>query len=398
MNPSEQVTVMSSSYGSGSRYGIGNIPPEGGMLTNTEYERLAFSGEINLSDGHARLPLDSTQLSIVRDLGRLFQTLAGVDQNLLERTFLDRFFSLLSQSTALSSGNIFLSYSSSCELKLIAQACRIKNLRVCLIDPVFDNIRHFLETERISLTGFHERLLEAPRDLPAVSENVVLWLVLPNNPTGFTLTADQFNELLLECRRRNWCIVLDASFRPNSSSMLKWDMYAQLASSEVEFVIVEDTGKAWSLLDVKVGISVASDFFARDLHILHDQLLLNVSPLHLTILIKFLEDAAQRGLRATIWDAVERNRREVRSLIDQSCLRSVGDCSQVPMELVGLPDEIDARTFWCLSRKVGVDILPAQNYYWQSNEGERYFRMPLARPHTEIVAACERLLAVSSKI
>ncbi|MBG6089153.1 pyridoxal phosphate-dependent aminotransferase [Actinomadura viridis] len=360
-------------------------------LTNTEYERLALAGGVNLSDGHARIPLDAVQRSIIATLPDLFHGLERRSQGDLEAELLEAFFGLCGQRSALDAPGLFLTFSASSALKMIAQVCRRRSLPVLLIEPVFDNIRHFLQYEEVPIIAVEESVLATADRLPRVPGPAALWVVLPNNPTGFCLTEEQFAELAAQCRTRDYTLIVDASFRPHAPSLTQWDMYGVLRSSGADHLVVEDTGKTWSLHDMKVGISVASARYAADLYTLHDQLLLNVSPFHLSVLTAFIRDSQERGLRTTVGAAVERNRRVVHRLVDGGGFEHHGDCRNVPMELLGVPQGTDAHRFWEVCRRGGVEVLPAQNYYWNSAKGDRLFRVPLARPTGDVTAACEVL-------
>jgi aspartate/methionine/tyrosine aminotransferase len=357
-------------------------------FTNTEYERLALDGGVNLSDGHARLPLDDIQRSIIATIPQIFDSLADENYEQLERDFIQAFFTLSGQKEAANSEGVFLSFSASSALKMVSQVCRRRRLSILLIEPVFDNIRHFLEFEDVPLVAVGERQLLSPDLLPRHSETAALWIVLPNNPTGFCLSEAQFRDLVMECQTRGYPLIVDASFRLHAETLVSWDMYRILRSSGLDYIVVEDTGKTWSLHDIKVGITLSSSRFAHELHVLHDQLLLNVSPLHLRILTQFIHDTQRRGLEATIRGPVKRNRRVVHELADSSILKHCGNCRNVPLELLGVPANVDAHSFWAACRREGVEVLPAQNYYWTSQTGRHLFRIPLARPTSELIRAC----------
>ncbi|MGH3770113.1 MAG: aminotransferase class I/II-fold pyridoxal phosphate-dependent enzyme [Pseudonocardiaceae bacterium] len=360
-------------------------------MTNTEYERLALTGGINLSDGHARLPLDTRQREIIHSLPDLFHEIDRANQESLETSFLRAFFDLCGQPSALRSAGLHLSFSASSGLKIIAQTCRRQGLRVLLIEPVFDNIRHFLEFEEVTVSAVSECSLRALERLVWPSGKAALWLVLPNNPTGFCLSEAEFRAVVAQCRGRNCALIVDASFRPHSEAMLGWDMYDVLQTGGVEHMVVEDTGKTWSLHDIKVGVTAASAGFAEDLHVLHDQLLLHVSPLHLAVLTRFVVDSRERGLDATIRSTVRRNRGVIHELVRSDGYEHHGDCANVPLELLGVPAGMTAHSFWAACRDVGVEVLPAQNYYWSSARGHRLFRVPLARPTEDLINARDLL-------
>src|SRR5882762_4639642 len=86
-------------------------------LTNTEFERLALAGEINLSDGHARQPLTPVQRELIAGTLEIFDRISRMRQQELEDEFLSTFFACARQTVPHSAGGPFLTYSSSSAMK-----------------------------------------------------------------------------------------------------------------------------------------------------------------------------------------------------------------------------------------------------------------------------------------
>lgn len=358
--------------------------------TNTEYERLALASRINLSDGHARHTLSDRQREVIGRTRELLDIALSRQQREIELEFFASFFQCAGQDSRDADRNIFLSYSSSSAIKIAAQCCRIRGLTVYLIEPCFDNIRHLLETEGVSVIPLREEhLCDIESIARRLNSDTAVWLVQPNNPTGFCLEQPLFTELIREVAAHRSTIILDLCFRFYAESLRHWDQYRALEESKASFICIEDTGKTWSLADMKVGITVSSANYAPILHRLHDELLLNVSPLHLLLLTEFIRDTIENGIYQTVREEIEMNRRLVHNLVDKGLLlHPTEGCFNVPMELLGLPNEISSTLFWNELRKRGVDVLPAHNYYWSSaSEGKSLFRIPLSRPLHEVEAA-----------
>lgn len=368
--------------------------------TNTEYERLALANRINLSDGHARQELTPNQRAIVDGMSALVDLVADWSQPDIESRFADLFFEAAGQRPGQESLRTFFAYSSSSAIKMGAQFCRLHGLRVVLIEPCFDNIRHLLVTEGVPVTPVSEELLSDPEQVAALlDDQTVLWLVQPNNPTGFCLDPARLRQLIWLVAERGATLVLDFCFRFFSPSLGGWAQYAELAEAGGAFLCFEDTGKTWSLFDIKVGISVCSPCAAPTIHRLHDELLLNVSPLHLLLLSAFIEDTRKCGTEATYHGVVRRNREVIHAVTEAGIVQHVSPhCTNVPMELLGLPPEVSAEEFWALLRRRGVDVLPGRNYYWSdSRRGNRLFRIPLARPEAHIRAAAPLIAATAAE-
>ena len=245
-----------------------------------------------------------------------------------------------------------------------------------------DNIFHLLKTEGVTVTPINEsQLYDGDLLARLLNPNVALWLVQPNNPTGFCIEQTWFRKLIHLVAESGSTIVVDFCFRFYAESLKYWDQYRTLGESKASFLCFEDTGKTWSLADTKIGITVCSADTASLIYRLHDELLLNVSPLHLLLLTEFIKDTVANGFYNTIGRTIEMNRHLVHSLVEKGLvLHSTQSCQNVPMELLGLPHYIPSTMFWSELRQHGVDILPAENYFWSHREGGKsLFRVPLSR-------------------
>jgi len=364
--------------------------PKRHAYTLSEYERLALGGRVNLSDGHARTPLSRRQREIVGATLPMLDTALSRSQKSIEDEFLRCFFQCGGQHVDSDDLNTFLTFSSSSAIKIAAQYCRINGLSVCLLEPCFDNIVHILRTEGVPILPVREEELHEV-DLLAtrLTSTTALWLVQPNNPTGFCLEPEEFKRLITAVADRGTTIVLDFCFRMYADTLGRWNQYSELNAAGVTFICIEDTGKTWSLADTKVGITVCSAAAASLIYRLHDELLLNVSPLHLLLLTEFIKDTLTVGICKAVREGVERNREVVHALVQDGVLRHAAPaCHNVPMELLGLQDGTLATLFWRSLRDRGIDVLPAENYFWSRPlEGRTLFRVPLSRPFEDIDAA-----------
>lgn len=362
----------------------------GKARTNTEYERLALTNEINLSDGHARHPATEKQRAILRDSLILFDRALRTKQDDAEAVFLSTFFDCAKQSALSSGSEVFLSYSSSCSIKMVAQYCRTNRLSVSLIEPCFDNIRHILVSEGVQVSPLREADISKIASFDAdIRTESVIWIVQPNNPTGYTLSRAQFRSLLEFAATTNKLLVIDFCFRFFCDELLAWDQYSLLKESGAEYITIEDTGKTWSLCDTKAGITVTSKTPAATIYRLHDELLLNVSPFHLLLLNAFIRNSIEDGLLDTVRAEIEVNRGIVERILSRTSTRRATEYFQnVPMELLELLNGQKSMDLWRSLRTQGIHILPAHNYYWSAPEQwHSVFRIPLSRPRALLEAA-----------
>lgn len=352
-------------------------------LTNTEFERLALANRVNFSDGHARSLFSNNQKKILSRFQEHLNVASSISQIDLEDNFIKHFFLCGMQTLHNRSSNIYLNYSSSCSIKIAAQACRLKNYKVLLIEPCFDNIRHILNTEKVPITSILESQISDINYLETIlDETTALWIVQPNNPTGFCLEESIFKELIKAITRKKSTLIVDFCFRFYSKTLKNWEQYQYLSNCGTSFISIEDTSKTWGLLDNKVGITVCSEDFNEIIHRLHDELLLNVSSIQLVLLTEFINDSIINGDQNTYLNVVEINRSFINYLISKDIVsRASKWCDNVPMEFLKIANGIPSINLWSELRMQGVDILPATNYFWSNpNDGIDLFRIPLARP------------------
>ncbi len=352
-------------------------------LTNTEYERIALEGGVNFSDGHARQGLSESQMLILKNAVDEVDSYANAKQNELELEFLDSFYTFANQTFLNNRFTTFLNYSASCSIKIAAQLCRIKKLRVFLIEPCFDNIRHILETEGVEIVSIREeQLLDTAYLKRTLIQDSAIWIVQPNNPTVYCLEKKPFKELVDIVKEKKATLILDFCFRFFAKSLREWDQYKYFSETNVSFISIEDTGKTWSCADMKIGITICSHDNFKIIHQLHDELLLNVSPFQIGVITQFIKDSNIDILQNNSFREIEINRNAIRTLVDKQLLQSASKWTfNVPLELFRLPNNINATIFWSELKKNGVEILPAVNYYWTNKEeGVNLFRIPLSRP------------------
>lgn len=368
----------------------------GVAYTNTEYERLALSNPLNLSDGHARQDLTPAQAEIIESAPGMYRDARTRPLVNIEQEFIDYFFDCAAQNPFPARRRVFLSYSASSAISLVSQACRLRGLDVILIEPCFDNIRHLLMTAGVGVVACSEEMLGDPSAMRDVlGPGKALWIVQPNNPTGHCLVEEQFRRLVDVVVAAKSTLIVDFSFRFFGRDLYRWQQYRAFDAAGLDYVCIEDTGKTWPVADMKAGLTVASPTWADLIHRLHDQLLLSVSPWTLLILSQFMCDALRRGVPNAVRAEIDRNRGVVLDLVRERLVTRAGRWSDnAPLEFLTLPAGASALAFWDGLRRVGVDVLPGHNYYWSdATKGRSQFRVPLARPRVEIDQAVPRLRA-----
>jgi len=364
--------------------------------TSTTYERRSLDLSVNLSDAHSRQPLTASQVALVDRLGALFHESRLRSQFELEEEFVDSFLELAGQRRAYDHHRHLLSYSASTAITMAASLCRRRGWRVALVEPAFDNIPSILRREQVPLVPVSEADLRGGRIGRTLGELQcdVVWLVLPNNPTGWHLSRPEFVELVDHCAATGRALVTDFCFRFFCPGMATWQQYETLRESGVTFLSIEDTGKTWSTLEIKLGMVVCSDDLYPDVYRLHDDLLQHVSPFHLRLLTEFIRDTGRNGLGATVRHFIDQNRRILRRTFGGGVLSFVtGADAPVSVDWLRIEAPFTGEELWTALVERAIYVLPGSNFFWSHPErGRRHVRIPLARD-PELVAGAAPVIA-----
>jgi aspartate/methionine/tyrosine aminotransferase len=353
------------------------------ITTSTEYERESLGDAVNLSDGHARQPLTPTQQAIIERSPAIFHRAQWESQFRLESAFVRSFLHLAGEPHVFPPERYFLSYSSSSAIGMIALYCQRHDKSVALIEPIFDNIPNTLRAAGVSLEVLPEEALPVSgltEALQCLSADVV-WIVCPNNPTGHVLDEATFEALVTACARLGKTLVVDFCFRFYAADLARWSQYERLKRSGVSFITIEDTGKTWATLDMKIGMLVCSDDLHDEFYHRHDDLLLNVSPFHLALLTEFIDDTIVHGADATIGFYVQQNLEILREALADSVLSLTGSgAPTVTVAWIRIDADVAGERLWEALRRRNIHILPGSNFYWHAAQrGRSFVRIPLAR-------------------
>ncbi|GAA3838408.1 aminotransferase class I/II-fold pyridoxal phosphate-dependent enzyme [Streptomyces phyllanthi] len=362
----------------------------------TQYEHLGIECEFNLADGHAHQFQDPAQQLIVRQLPSLFAESERRPLRDLEEEFRLAFYGLAGQPTAADRRRTLLCQSASQSIDLVAAFLSAQGTQVGLLRPCFDNLPGILRRRGALLRPVAEHDLTGPGLERLLGEGGLgaLFVTLPNNPTGFTLTEPEFARLVQRCATAGTLLVIDWTFRFHTGCE-RWDQYAVLENSGVSYLCVEDTGKTWPTLDMKCSILAASEDLYGPLYELHNDLLLNVSPFVLRLVTRYLQDSAERGLEATVRWLVRENRAVLRRGLRGTVLAPAGPVATISVEWMRIGSPVlSALDVVGLLADAGVGILPGDHFHWEDPQtGSRYVRFALARDPAVFAAACARARA-----
>ncbi len=361
----------------------------------TQLEYLALNASLNVADGHARQDLTETQKRIIDDLPTLFAKAAGEPLEELERNAQRTFLTTFGQHRFPTGPDRVLScYASSVAMEILARSLVGSVATVGLVHPTFDNIPDILRGVGLGLAPVEEDLLVGgDLDAGIPPEVQALFVTTPNNPTGRVLAEDRLRLLAQVCQRRNIVLCLDTSFR-GFDYRAQYDQYAILEAVGCRYVVIEDTGKLWPTLDLKVGLLVSSDNVGLPVPDIYSDILLGVSPFILALVERFAEDAAAGGLDE-LHEHIAGNRRVLRETLAGVPGVSFPDPdSRVSVERVGIPRHTGSQLFDGLSRQ-NVFVLPCRQFHWADPErGEDAVRVALARPRATVAAAAAEMRSI----
>ncbi|HEY6309492.1 MAG TPA: aminotransferase class I/II-fold pyridoxal phosphate-dependent enzyme [Streptosporangiaceae bacterium] len=360
----------------------------------TEIELAAIESGINLADGHARYELTASQQKIINQLCELYALAAETSPALLDQKAQSAFLTAVGQHSAMSRAEVLSCYSSSVAMEITARSLYTSGVRrVALIHPTFDNIPDILRGVGMNLMPVSEEsLVDGSGRLPDGAE--VLFVTTPNNPTGEVLSPEVLTHWARECASRGIVLVLDSSFR-GFDERAQYDHYAILVQEGCRYIIMEDTGKLWPTLDLKIGfLAFPRDERLLPLHRIYTDILLGVSPLLMLLVQRFAEDAHDGGF-SELHRFIHSNRALLRKRLSGIPAISFPDTdSRISVERLALPTGFtgsDMRHTLC---ERAVHVLPCRQFYWAEPEaGERYIRLALSRPpemiRTAAAAICD---------
>jgi aspartate/methionine/tyrosine aminotransferase len=370
----------------------------------TQHEIQALRTTYNLADAHTHQGQSPTQRGIVASLPQLWYDAENGLQAEAEHEFLDAFFRLHKQPTAAAMGKTLLSYSASVATMVAAMYLKQRDMSVSLVTPCFDNLVDLLKHQGVRLDPFPEESLhDAGRvyeRMSAVSTDAV-YVVDPNNPTGFTLLKDGrdgFAELIRFCADTGTLLILDfcfAAFALCSADLDRVDVYRMLEESGVSYLAIEDTGKTWPVQDAKAAMLTASEDIRADVYNIHTAVLLNVSPFVLRLLTRFVEDSIADGF-ASVRDVIRENRDTAREALDGTMLDYQVPAVDTSVAWFRITDESTTATgLQAHLVEHEIYLLPGTFFHWDAPErGERFVRIALARRPDEFAEAMAALRKV----
>jgi aspartate/methionine/tyrosine aminotransferase len=364
----------------------------------TQYEHDALNNVYNLADGHAHQLQSPDQEYIIAHLSDIFHLAELNSQKDSEKKFQIAFWDVAKQSRALAVGTSLYCYSASTAIEIVANFLRKRALRTALIEPTFDNLPSILRRVGVDVVALREEdLFPVPRLEHIARLDVgAIFIVLPNNPTGKLIDRSAFSELARFCADTNKILIVDFSFRFFAEAMY-WDQYGLMIDLDCDFLFIEDTGKTWPSLDLKISLLTPSRRLYDETYIIHNDFLLNVSPFILLLLCQYIESTKNLGIEHVVTNIVRKNRDYLRTTLAGTYLKPVNLDSSISVEWLEIISVYSGENIWQRLSAKGVYVLPGSNFYWNSpNAGTSYLRVTLMRDPLMFRAAADRFVSVLS--
>lgn len=362
-------------------------------LDLTQHQLHALTKNYNLADAHTHQSQSPSQRKIVERLPEFWYGAEKLKQKELEDKFIETFFTFHKQYTAIKTPSMLV-YAASIAMAVFANYFKKNELSVSLFTPCFDNLHDLLLHNQVPLEPLKEEWLHNPDEIyNNLKKNIttdVVFIVSPNNPTGFELMGIgnqnkiRYQEIIRYAKDHNKILAFDFcfySFVLPDSKIKMFDVYELLEESGVSYVAVEDTGKTWPLQDAKIAFIKTSKDLHGDIFNIHTAYLLNTSPFILNFVTEYIKDSIKDRCKS-IYSLLGRNRKIAEKVMRGSLLEFQEPQSAVSVAWFKITDsKIKATGLQeYILKKKQVYVLPGTYFFWDDRKrGEQFIRIALAR-------------------
>lgn len=350
----------------------------------TGYEIDTLSKTYNLTDGHAFRPWSPAEEEIINHSAQLFKTNNRQMQAQLEADYIRDFLDLGKQTLNTEDVGYLMVFTASMAFEMVANYLRLNNLTMSLIEPCFDNLADIFKRHDIRMHSFPDHYLEADvEEFTAFLEGItsdVICLVTPNNPTGTVLSEENLRSLVAFCEANNKLLILDNCFRAYMPRHEVYDQYQIVLDADIDFIMIEDTGKTWPTAEIKApffAISKARGLYSR-LYDIYTDFLLHISPFGIKLVHEFINLSRQDNL-AYVHQVTKTNRDALYESIEGTFLTPI-EKEFASMAWLRIENGMTGFEVKQLLDEQGVFILPGDYFYWSDKSlGRHFIRVALSR-------------------
>jgi len=363
----------------------------------TEHEVFGLSVKYNLADGHSYISAKTHFRGVLFNLPDLWDSAVETPIPQMETAFKDIFADYFALAGLKNHKHFSICPTASNSIDIVGAWARSKKLRVGLIEPTFDNLAQLLRRREVVLEAVPESIFS---DLDLLEKFIqekrldALFMVNPNNPTGFVIDALLMKGITELCCRLNLVLILDTSFRFCHKTPV--DEYAILIEKGVSFIVLEDTGKQWPTLDAKASLLSYSEDLARDIRTIYEEIYLCCSNFSLRVIIAFIEATLKKGGLSYVHSLIAKNTEIVRSQLAGTRVyieNSHPDSSMTVMWLNIAQTGFSDLELASYLATYDVAVLPGRYFYWNSHEiaGHERIRIALLKPDEQFSFSISRL-------
>lgn len=375
--------------------------------TLTEIEVRGLARDLSLADGHA--DYQSTALSSV-DLADVWKRATSVKLKSAESEYLQYYSELNSMPVVFDDTELAVFCpSASNAIDILGAWLANSKLKTALITPTFDNLYYLLNRRGVNVVPVSEDMIfSADSDhLTGILKDQgiqCLFIVNPNNPSGRVLSQYNIQEIAKACVATDCIVAIDASFRSFSRcGGLDIRLFNELG---VKIISIEDTGKAWPTLELKVGLLWSNvPNIADGLRHIYEEIYLGWSRFTLLLFAELYKRVIENGgLKKHIWQKVDEGRILVRKLIHPYITEvnmPFAD-SNISVEWIKIPYENVSDYQLCAELdRLGLSVLPGRHFYWHAPDDpihHQFFRLSLMKEPIKLASACELIETYFSSI
>jgi aspartate/methionine/tyrosine aminotransferase len=340
--------------------------------TLTEAQVVGFNTFYDLANGHAYHDVPTELQPIIKDLPEIWNHAVSRSVPDMEEEFKLTSAEVFGSSALANHRFYSVCPTATNSIDIIATWLHMRRYNVGLLEPVFDNLYLVLRRRGVKIACVHEGDLI---DLDALETKIrtydlkSLFIVTPNNPTGFQLDAEEFSALCELCARMGVTLFVDKTFRLYSTQV--FDTYKILNDSGLNYVVIEDTGKTWPSQDAKASLMVYSESLAEDLRMLYEEIFLCHSNFTLAFLNVLMERTLSVGIDKIVHQEVTRRMNHVERALLETPLTLVRNNRSCSLPLAWIDCSATGLTDLELVRKLGefqVSLLAGRLFYWNSQD------------------------------
>lgn len=362
-------------------------------ITITERKSLALP--FNLADAQNYVSPDISQASVIADLSQIFSNAENSSYREISDRFLAALYGSLEQPYALGQNNCsFLCYSATIALEVAASylnRAKHPKCNVGLLHPTFDTLAYMTSRHGLKVEPITEDELFNPNCIDRLEKLDALILTLPNNPTGMFPNKTNFEYLADVCKKAKVTLIVDCCYRYYSNN--GYDFYEIAERYGIEYIFVEDTGKLFPALDIKLGILNCSSNLYSDIETIHSDFLLEVSRFSLAVITQFFE-RQRKEEKVDYLRLIEANRAHLIDAVSEFGIRPVGG-RNINVQLLSLPAHLDSTELQNALYAEGVGVVDGKRLYWADEPADgSKIRVALSRDAVYFKEAVSKLVSV----